>query len=220
MLVLFVASCAAKKTGYNAAGTVVQGADTTTNTNTPENKSKINIQTPMTLSNTEFTFNGQLAYMRLKMVKGRYYEDWNPGAYMGTNWEGQFVIDLADELGNNIAETDISKIFSEPLTFNSTFSIELDDYNDDGDLDFTIGQYGSSNGYLYRIFTLRKDGKVEQLTIKDHTDLFISNRTGNYSTKLNKIKGAAFEIEYYDNSVTAAFHDLYQWDGMQFVLAM
>lgn len=56
------------------------------------------------------------------------------------------------------------------------------------------------------------------MPIKDHPDLFISNRTGNYSTKLNKIDGMTFEIEYYDNSVPATFHDFYQWDGKQFIL--
>ncbi|MEA4822237.1 MAG: hypothetical protein VB122_08455 [Erysipelotrichales bacterium] len=104
------------------------------------------------------------------------------------------------------------------MTFKSSFNIEFDDYNNDGDLDFTIGQYGSSNGYLYKIFKLRKNGKVEELPIKDHTDLFISNRTASYSTKLNKINGNTFEIEYYDNSVPATFYDFYTWDGKQFVL--
>lgn len=85
--------------------------------------------------------------------------------------EGNFVIELTDEFGRTIAETDISKLFSGALTFQSSFKLELDDYNNGGDPDFTIGQYGSSNGYSYRIFTLRKDGKVEQLPVKDHSDL-------------------------------------------------
>ncbi len=179
---------------------------------------EIDVQSPMTLSNTELTFGGQPAYLRLKMVKGRYYEDWNPGAYMGTLWEGNFVIELADEFGKTIAETDISKMFSEPLTFKSSFDLEFDDYNKDGNLDFTIGQYASGNGRVYKIFTLRKDGKIDELPVKDHPEMFISNSTGYYSAKLNKIDGTTFETEYYDNSVPATFRNIYQWDGKQFVL--
>lgn len=217
VLMFFAYSCTSQKASSNAtAGTSVQSADSTADIIMPEKKSEIDVQSPMTLSNTGLTFSGQPKYLRMKMVKGRYYEDWSPGG-MGTLWKGSFVMDLVDESDNIIAETDISKMFSEPLTFNSSFNIEFDDYNNDGNLDFTIGQYGSSNGYLYKIFTLREDGKVEELPVKDHPDLFISNRTGNYSTKLNKINETAFEVEYYDNSIPATFHDFYQWDGNQFV---
>ncbi len=219
VLILPVTSCTARK----ASGSVTAAASSLNvahaDITIPFNKKpEIDIQSPMTLSNSMVTFNGQTAYLRLKMIKGRYYEDWNPGAYMGTLWEGSFIFELSDEYGKTIAETDISKMFTEPLTFSSSFNIEFNDYNNDGDSDFTIGQYGSSNGYFYRIFTLRKDGKVEQLPIKDHTDLFISNRTGSYSTKLDIINGTTFEIEYYDNSVPATFRDIYQWDGNQFII--
>ena len=213
ILILLATSCSEQK----ANDSILASSTTTINKVSGNYYSDIQVQASMTLSNTELNFNGQPAYLRLKMVKGRYYEDWNPGAFMGTLWEGSFVIELTDEYGKTIAETDITKMFSEPLTFKSSFNLEFDDYNNDGDLDFTIGQYGTSNGNIYRIFTLRKDGKVEQLPIKDHPDLFISHRTGYYSTKLNKINGTTFEIEYYNNA-EGTFHDFYQWDGKQFVL--
>lgn len=179
--------------------------------------SEITVESPMTLSNSMCTFNGEPAYLRLKMVKGRYYEDWNPGAYMGTLWEGNFVMELADEYGKTLAETDISKIYTEPLVFKHAFTLEFDDYNNDGDLDFTIGQYASSNGQIYRIFTLRKNGKVEELPVKDHSDLFISNRSGYYSTRLNKLDSSTFQTEYYNNA-EGTFQDSYRWEDGQFVL--
>lgn len=219
ILILSTTSCSTQKTSKSVPVVASsQNANLAVNSSITDEKTAIEVQSPMTLSNSICTLNGQLAYLRLKMVSGKYHEDWNPGAFMGTLWEGNFIIELADEYGKTIAETDISKMFSELLTFKSFFNLEFDDFNNDGDLDFTIGQYGSSNGYYYRIFTLRKDGKIEQLPIKDRSDLFISNRTGNYSTKLNKINGTTFDIEYYDNSVPATFHDFYQWDGKQFVL--
>lgn len=161
----------------------------------------------MTLSNNDlFPINGEHQYLRLKMIKGKYYEDWNPGAYMGTLWEGSYIIELTDENGNTICQTDLSKIYKEPLIFNSSFKIQFDDYNNDGDIDFTIGQYASSNGRDYKLFTLKKDGKAEELPVKDHPTMFISNTTGYYSTKLTKIDKATFKIEYYDNSKGKHMH--------------
>ena len=202
ILILSVTSCTAQKASSSVPAVASsQRANLAVNSTSTDKKSGIDVQSHVTLSNSGCTYNGQSAYLRLKMVKGRYYEGWNPGAYMGTLWEGSFVIELADEYGKTIAETDMSKMFSETLVFKFSFNLEFDDYNNDGNMDFTIGQYTSSNGRIYKIFTLRKDGKVEELPVKDHPDLFISNSTGYYSTKLNKINGTTFEIEYYDNSV-------------------
>ncbi len=219
ILIILLASCSVQGTSYNASRTTPDGSKIAVkNTIVPAPGIEIEVQSPVTLSNSVCTFNGQSVNVRLKMVKGRYYEDWNPGAFMGTIWEGSLMIELSDEYGKIISTTDISKMYSDQLKFNSSFNIEFDDYNDDGDLDFTIGQYASSNGNLYEIFTLRKSGEIEELPIKDHSNLFISKRTGYYSTKLNKINGTTFEIEYYDNSVPATFQNFYKWDGKQFVL--
>ncbi len=51
------------------------------------------------------------------MVKGKYYEDWTPGAYMGTIWEGYFIIELSDESGNVISQSELSKIYKEPFDY-------------------------------------------------------------------------------------------------------
>lgn len=185
-----------------------------------ENYSDIIIQSPMTISNNDlFHISGEHQYLRLKMVKGKYYEDWNPGAYMGTLWEGYYIIELSDEYGNTIAHTDLSKVYKEPLVFNGSFEIQFDDYNNDGDLDFTIGQYTSSNGRDYKLFTLRKDGKIEELAIRDYPTLFLSNTAGYYSTKLTKVDNVTFKREYYDNSKGKYFEDVFRWDGKEFIKA-
>lgn len=179
----------------------------------------IAIESPMTISNNNlFPVNGNRQYLRLQLVRGKYYEDWQPGAFMGTIWEGDYVIELADDLGNPIARTDLSPIYKEPLIFHSSFQIQFDDYNNDGDLDFTLGQYNSSNGNDYKIFTLRKDGKVEELPVKGSPSLFISDKTGYYSTKLTKVDHVTFKTTYYDNSKQKHFEDTFRWDGKQFDL--
>lgn len=180
--------------------------------------SDITIQSPMTLSNNDlFPIIGEHQYLRLKMVKGKYYEDWTPGAYMGTVWEGYYILELSDESGNIISKTDLSKIYKEPLIFNSFFQIQFDDYNNDGDIDFTIGQYASSNGRDYKLFTLRKDRKIEELPVKNYSSLFISNTTGIYSTKLTKIDKVTFKIGYYDNSKGKNLENVFKWNGKEFI---
>lgn len=183
-----------------------------------EKFSDIIIQSPMTISNNDlFNINGEHQYLRLKMIKGRYYEDWNPGAYMGTLWEGYYIIELTDEFSNTIARTELSEIYNEPLIFNSQFQLQFDDYNNDGDIDFTIGQYVSSNGKNFRIFTLRNNGKIEELLIKDRSSLFISDTTGYYSVKLRKIDDISFKIEYYDNSKMQNCEEIFRWNGKKFL---
>mgnify|MGYP000477357001 CR=1 FL=1 len=210
ILILLLSACSSKN-GTDIASLNGSGGN-------KDESPDITIQSPMTLSNNDlYPVNGQHQYLRLKMVNGKYYEDWAPGAYMGTIWEGYFILELSDESGNVISQNDLSKIYKEPLIFNSSFQIQFDDYNGDGDIDFTIGQYASGNGRDYKLFTIRKDGKIEELPVKDHFSLFISNTTGFYSTKLTKIDNVTFKIEYYNNSKGKNLEDFFRWDENKFV---
>lgn len=211
MIIPFIVSCSSKTENSIPVNAAAKTAD---------EGEKIFIESPMTLSNSICTFNGKPAYLRLKMVKGKYYEDWNPGPVMGTLWEGYYTIELADESGNTIMQSDFSKLYNagrEPLTFRSSFDMEFEDYNGDGDMDFTVGQYASSNGREYKLFTIRGDGKVEELPVKDYPTLFISGTTGYYSTRLTKIDNVTFKKEYYDNSVGRNVEDTFRWNGNAFI---
>ena len=175
---------------------------------------KIHIKSnSMTLSDN--TYKDRV--IRLKLVEGDYYEDWNPSPIMGTIWEGLFSIDVLDKSGNLMSTTKLESIHpNEKLTFTAPFQIQFNDYNNDGDVDFTLGQYSSSNGYDYKLYTIRKDNSVQELVIKDNPYIFISNRTGQYSTMLNKVDNTTFTIEYYDNS-KGTFEDCFKWDGASFI---
>lgn len=184
------------------------------------NKSEdIVVESPMTISNNELSsIDGQIHYLRLKMTKGRYYEDWNPGAYMGTIWEGKYILELVDEEGVIIDYIELNEFFeASTLIFTSSFKIEFDDYNDDGDLDFTIGQFATSSVREYMLFTIRKDGKLEKLPIKDHSSLYISNSTGYYSTKLTKLDNSTFKTEYYNNTERITIEEVFKWNGQEFI---
>mgnify|MGYP000881255676 CR=1 FL=1 len=95
----------------------------------------------------------------------------------------------------------------------------FDDYNEDGDVDFPIGQYASSNGRHFRIFTLRQNGEVEELPIPGHAPLYISHFTGECSTRLEKNEPAAFKTVHYDMSKQKNVENVFCWNGEAFVLA-
>jgi hypothetical protein len=172
------------------------------------NKDDANI---LSKNNIDFNKDSYNESLIVKMTDGRYYEDKEPGAYMGSNWEGKFHIQLVDDKGNIISELDLNKAFNEQkLNFQSTFSIEFDDYNNDGNIDFVIGQYASSNGNVYKLFTISPDGKIEELLIGGQSEIFSSG--GNrYSKRFEKIDMTSFKNQYYDNSKGKTVETYYSW---------
>ena len=141
---------------------------------------EIIVESPMTISNNELIGReDQIYYLRLKMINGKYYEDWNWGAYMGTIWEGEYELEIVDESGEVKDRIDLNKVFKEStLIFTSSFEIEFDDYNNDGDIDFTMGQFASSNIREYKLFTIRNHKKIELLPIENDSSLYIGTTNG------------------------------------------
>ncbi len=176
----------------------------------------IRITGPFTLSRNDlFPFTNKQEYLSVVLMSGKYSEDWNPGPLMGRNWEGEFQLQLTDEDGKVISSADLNRFFKEGLVFNSFFDIDFDDYNGDGNVDFTIGQYASSNGNLFKLFTLEKSGKIEELPIKGHQELLVS-AAERYSVKLTKTK-TGFSSTYYDNRIEKHVKQSFVWNGKSFI---
>lgn len=78
---------------------------------------------------------------------------------------------------------------SEPLIFvqNRDFDISFEGYNNDGFPDFSIGQYFSSNGSTYNLYSLMPDG-INVI----HKDLFTAD--SNYSIHYEKAGNTSFKI--------------------------
>lgn len=154
--------------------------------------------------------------MVVKMKKGRYYEDKNPGPFSGWRWEGNFLLELADDKDEVISQFSLDKAFGgSDLIFNSKFSIQFDDYNNDGLPDFTIGQYASSDGYEYRMFTIDKDKKITLVPFKGNGVIFCDN--SGYSARFEKTDKVTFKVNYYDNSAGKRLTCSYLWDNNEFV---
>jgi len=174
----------------------------------------IEVTGPFTLSRNDlFPFINKQEYLSVVLMSGKYFEDWSPGPYMGRNWVGDFQIQLSDASGDVISAVDLDGFGD--VVFSSFFTIEFDDYNGDGNIDFTIGQYASSNGSAFRLFTLDETGRIEELAVNGYPELFVSG-TGRYSTKLTKTK-LGFSSTYYDNSIGQEVKQAFEWNGKEFI---
>lgn len=90
-------------------------------------------------------------------------------SYWGRGWSGDFRFRLTDSDSSSrykeLEEDIISKDYI--LHFNDEFEILMNDYNEDGNPDFAIGQWGSlSGGDESYLFTLLTDGTVKQMTVR------------------------------------------------------
>jgi bla regulator protein BlaR1 len=155
--------------------------------------------------------------LTLRMIKGMINNSTDPGPFMGKTMEGSYLLELSDNSGKQISSFDLNSAFSgENLAFKDNFDISFEDYNGDGCMDFTIGQYASSNGYTYVIFSIDKQGRITRLPIKDKNELFSDNM--GYSPKLARAGDSSFILQYYDNSKGKRFESTYKWDNGQFVM--
>ncbi|WP_337099154.1 hypothetical protein [Paenibacillus sp. YIM B09110] len=171
---------------------------------------------PLTLSRNDlFQLTNKHEYLSVVLTKGKYFEDWTPGPLMGRNWVGEFQLQLSNESDEVQSAVDLNGYFKDEIVFNSFFDVAFDDYNGDGNIDFTIGQYSSSNGGIYKLFSVDDYGNINELPIEGHPELFLSG-TGRYSTKLAKSK-LGFSSTFYDNSIGKEVTQAFRWNGKQFV---
>ncbi|WP_277506445.1 MULTISPECIES: hypothetical protein [unclassified Paenibacillus] len=176
----------------------------------------ITIDSPFTLSrNPLLQVAGIPGYLNLELIRGTYLEDWNAlSATGGRSWSGDFRLSITGEDGVLLHTFPLSDQYNEELQFNDLFQIEFGDYNGDGNPDFTIGQYGSSNGNFYRLFAISKDCSIQELAVERTPELFISS-TDRYSVKLTET-AEGFTASHYDNSTGRLAVHTYRWDGAVF----
>lgn len=171
------------------------------------------------VSDNTVDYNRDSAYERIivRMTEGKQYEEVEPGPFQGWNWQGKFVVQLIDSAGNTISGLDLNGAFNgEELTFNRTFLIQFDDYNNDGNKDFAIGQYGSSNFNCCRLFTVRNN-RLEQLPVETG-DVLSGNGAGRHGMRLEKYGKSGFLSSYYDNGRGKVIKQYFVWNGSAFVL--
>lgn len=129
-----------------------------------ETPSPFDIQTPIVFASYSYRTETSMKTLLLECTSGTYSsigKNWNRA------WSGTFRFRLAD--GPSVSLTDEGGVTSceMELSFNGPFYLYVDDYNDDGQPDFALTQWGSSSGGDYgKIFTLNSDGTVTELPVR------------------------------------------------------
>ena len=114
--------------------------------------------------------NGETAILQIYLKKGEKVvdKDFSP-IICGTKIEGSFVAKVKMPKSTVFVETDLNRLMkTKKLSFCAgPWKVITKDYNGDGRIDFNLGQYGNSNGWLYWLFTILPSGRINMLSIQD-----------------------------------------------------
>lgn len=129
-----------------------------------ESPSPFDIQTPIVFASYPYRTETALKTLLLECTSGTYS---SMGVKWNRAWSGTFRFHLADGSGASFTDDGGVTSCEMELSFNGPFPLYVEDYNDDGQPDFALTQWGSASGGDYgRMFTLNPDGTVSELPIK------------------------------------------------------
>lgn len=158
----------------------------------------------------------QLEEVQIVLDNGYFTEDNEMWSGNGPKWVGKFSFKVLKN-GKIIFSESINKLMGaseEIFLYSPEFKLCFNDYNKDGQLDFTVSQYFSSNGSEVYLFSIDKAGKIKPLEIENKTSFFTSPRTIENSLQLD-FEGCQIAVWYYDNVEGVYFTDLYGWDELK-----
>ena len=172
-------------------------------------------------SRVDIDGDGLKEIIQIVLEKGRRYRDKEPWCGNGEKWEGLFTIRLVKNkrvlTRQSLNALMIPEAPEEELFFwLPRFTLVFEDYNDDGRVDFNLGQYSSCNGNLYRLFTIALDGTIERLPVAEGEGFFISKQGRRNSTRDLKVKDRMTSFSYYDNTLGKTVTARYTWNGRAF----
>lgn len=229
---LSLAACQASNNNSEEKPAASTGVDTRTVALTSRTESEADVEkadataedssllTDVTISESavDWDKDGKMEKLLIKMTEGKLVNYPDPGPIEGDCYVGQFAVVLVDEAGNVLQSHDLGMDFEgnrSDLTFRKDqlpFDIPFDDYNGDGNLDFTIGQYATSDGNIFNIYTIQPEG-ISRIG----GPIFTSDKDGYYSTRYVKKPPSSLLNRYYDNSRGETFESTFEWINDAFV---
>jgi hypothetical protein len=156
--------------------------------------------TVITSSMVDIDGDGQKERLEIRMTSGKRVaeEDFNCSpSYRG--FQGMFSIVF--QISGKPIEQKLNPFFGgDDMTFrDERWVVRFADYNHDGQPDFNLGQYENCNGYLYKLFTVERDGSVTPLKVEGYEGgIFVSafdNSTGQI-----RVNRAGFSVQSYHNA--------------------
>ena len=156
---------------------------------------------------------GEKALVRLVLTDGQYFTDQYAGYGGGIyadNYQGNYELQVVGADGTLLSKMDFSSIEWPQANFPGKFTLLFDDYNGDGNPDFTVGQWGSSAMNLYDIYTVLPDGTAEMISQEA-----IAHFSRDFSVQFDRDSGSGFYAKIYNNATGETETAHYLWDGQK-----
>ncbi len=160
-----------------------------------------------------------MLYVNIEMTEGEYFDRSSPkyvqrGGVFDTNYLGYYRVAIYTDSSASDAVYTLPVMFdTDQLNFEKEFSLVFDDYNDDGNPDFTLGQWADENGSSYRLFTILPGGEIQQLSCEGLCAAGFES-----SLRLAKASPTSFSCEVYDINTGKNVTLTYSWQDDTFVL--
>jgi hypothetical protein len=149
--------------------------------------------------------------IRIWMKDGKEITDTEPGPFQGTFLTGKFEA-VVERDGKELARLGLNDAFDGgEMIFPKAapFKLQFDDYNGDGQAEFTIGQWNGSNGSIYSILTIGPSN----ISILEKNIYSADHRP---SIRYRKIGETAFHNKYYDQDKGAYMDVTHRWKDAAF----
>lgn len=185
------------------------------------------VQSPVILAEGSAQLgSGKNVAVYLEMTKGRYIQA-SPGeslypAYFQGNF--QFHVSESEYPFDTLYIGAVVFDGGTELTFPQPFTLEFQDYNRDGNPDFTLGQrnVGSTN-MLYQLYSLDVNGSIYDLSFSDGHKAFMAladtTKAESFSIQLEMREGRLI-ILYYDTGLVGIKELSYRWENGAFQSAV
>jgi len=164
--------------------------------------------------------DGRSVWLRLVLVEGVYFDEtWEEylpgGGVYPENYQGSYELRVEDTGEQLLSSRSLSEDFGGELNFSGVFELSTFDYNWDGLPEVALGQWGSSSGFLYCLYTLEADGSLR----RSCPELIFDTDTAFCKTfAWDKAElGRGFHASVYNNAVGEVRTVRYLWNGDSFL---
>jgi hypothetical protein len=163
--------------------------------------------------NADLNGVGKNESVQVWLMKGKEVTSTDPGPFQGTYFNGQFVVVATGNDDKETARFSLNDLFEGgDMSFSKDLpdTLQFEDYNGDGDPDFTIGQWAGSNGNIYALMTIGSNGfRVLEKNI------YSANHYA--SIRFSKIGNDAFVNKYYDQQKGTYMDVIHRWKDGAFI---